>query len=164
MKKLKIWEIIDFIFISGIGTLLHYTYEWSGNNEIVGFFSAVNESTWEHLKLLFFPALLFAIVEYIYIGKVYTGFFTSKAFAIILGMLSIVTLVYTYQGVIGKDIMFLNILIFFIGALVTAFVSYKIMPKNRICDIIGIILLVSISGCFFIFTSNPPSIALFQNP
>ena len=52
-----------FLFISVLGVLLHFTYEWSGDNPIVALFSAVNESTWEHLKLLFFPMLLLTIIE-----------------------------------------------------------------------------------------------------
>lgn len=34
-----------FLFISVLGVLLHFTYEWSGDNPIVALFSAVNEST-----------------------------------------------------------------------------------------------------------------------
>lgn len=48
-------NLFRFIFISILGVLLHFTYEWSGDNPAVGLFSAVNESTWEHLKLIFFP-------------------------------------------------------------------------------------------------------------
>lgn len=46
-------NLFRFIFISVLGVLLHFTYEWAGDNAVVGLFSAVNESTWEHLKLLF---------------------------------------------------------------------------------------------------------------
>lgn len=56
-------NIYRFLFISILGTLLHFTYEWSQNNAIVGLFSAVNESTWEHLKLLFFPMLFLTLFE-----------------------------------------------------------------------------------------------------
>ena len=57
-------NLFRFIFISVLGVLLHFTYEWSGDNAVVGLFSAVNESTWEHLKLLFFPFLLRVIEAY----------------------------------------------------------------------------------------------------
>lgn len=56
-------NIYRFLFISILGTLLHFTYEWSQNNAIVGLFSAVNESTWEHLKLLFFPMFFLTLFE-----------------------------------------------------------------------------------------------------
>ena len=54
-KTLFIFQLITIIFAIILGTLLHFTYKWSNKNMLVGAFSAVNESTWEHLKLLFFP-------------------------------------------------------------------------------------------------------------
>ena len=63
MKKVRNWQITAVLFTLIFGTLLHFTYGLSGNNPIVGTFSAINESTWEHLKLLFFPMLIFAIFE-----------------------------------------------------------------------------------------------------
>ena len=62
-KKIKILEICGFIFTTSLGTLLHFMYEWSGKNSLVALFSNVNESTWEHLKLLFYPAFIFAIIQ-----------------------------------------------------------------------------------------------------
>ena len=54
-RHLKTYAILGFIFVAALGTLLHFTFEWSNQNRIVAFFSAVNESMWEHLKLLVFP-------------------------------------------------------------------------------------------------------------
>ena len=67
--KIKKTQIIVAILIIIIGTLLHFTYEWSGENNFVASFSAVNESTWEHLKLVFFPMLILGIIEYFFIKK-----------------------------------------------------------------------------------------------
>ena len=61
-KYVLIFEIVSTIFIMILGTLLHFTYKWSNNNVIVGTFSAINESTWEHLKLIFFPMLIILII------------------------------------------------------------------------------------------------------
>ena len=57
MNKIKIrnYKIFNTIFVFALGTLLHFVYDWSWQNQIIGAFSAVNESTWEHLKLIFFP-------------------------------------------------------------------------------------------------------------
>ena len=54
-------EGIGFIAVSIAGTLMHFIYEWSGNNKIVALFAPVNESPWEHLKLLFFPFVIYGI-------------------------------------------------------------------------------------------------------
>lgn len=59
-------NLFRFIFISILGVLLHFTYEWSGDNPAIGLFSAVNESTWEHLKLIFFPMLLLTMIEFLW--------------------------------------------------------------------------------------------------
>ena len=64
------FEIISAIFMLVVGTLLHFTFGWSNNNPLIGTFSAVNESTWEHLKLLFFPMLISTIIGYFYKWKV----------------------------------------------------------------------------------------------
>ena len=67
--QIKKWEIAEFIFIAIVGTLLHFVYDWSGQNPAVGIIAPVSESTWEHLKLLFMPALLFTLIQEAVIGK-----------------------------------------------------------------------------------------------
>lgn len=64
-RELRRWEIVGFIATGLFGTLLHFVYEWTGGNRVIAVFSAVNESTWEHMKLLFIPFLVFTVVEFI---------------------------------------------------------------------------------------------------
>lgn len=66
-KKLLKYQILSAIFAIILGTLLHFTYEWSGNNAFVGAFSSINESTWEHLKLAFYPMLITSIIRLFFI-------------------------------------------------------------------------------------------------
>ena len=63
----KLWGIIGFVFVGVLGVILHFLYEFSGNNLIVAPFSAVNESTWEHLKLAFFPMFTWAIIQFFFV-------------------------------------------------------------------------------------------------
>ena len=74
-KKLKIIQLIVVITAMILGTILHFSYEWSGNNKIIATFSATNESVWEHLKLVFFPMLILGIIEYFIVKKVWEYFF-----------------------------------------------------------------------------------------
>ena len=60
-RKLFFWELGGFLFTGALGTLLHFVYEWSGGSALAACVSAVNESTWEHMKLLFFPMLLYSL-------------------------------------------------------------------------------------------------------
>lgn len=58
-KRLFYWELAGALFTAALGTLLHFVYDWSGGWGAAAAFSAVNESTWEHMKLLFSPCSCF---------------------------------------------------------------------------------------------------------
>ena len=85
------FEIISTIFIMILGTILHFTYSWSNNNPIIGTFSAVNESTWEHLKLIFFPMLLSTIFGTFYYKNTYQNYLYIKTKSILIAMSFIVS-------------------------------------------------------------------------
>ena len=63
-RRLNIFLIIGAVFTIITGTLLHFVYEWSGESLFVGIFSPINESVWEHLKLLFFPMSVWILIGY----------------------------------------------------------------------------------------------------
>lgn len=68
-KNFKKYIISGIIFTIVFGSLLHFFYDWSGKNAIVGLFSPINESVFEHLKLLYFPMLLWIVPGYFIYGK-----------------------------------------------------------------------------------------------
>ena len=168
MKKIRNWQITAILFIMIVGTLLHFTYEWSGNNQIVGIFSAINESTWEHLKLIFFPMLIFAIFEGINIYKETNNYIEAKTIGIIFGMLFITVFFFTYTGIIGTNFAILDIGSFFVGVILSEIIAYKIMQMKSFSTNktkrISIILIIIITLCFIIFTFNPPNINYFRDP
>jgi hypothetical protein len=45
-RSVLIYEMVGTVFIVILGSILHFTFEWSGGNPVVGAFSAVNESVW----------------------------------------------------------------------------------------------------------------------
>ena len=57
-RRLWRWQLAGFIFTAVLGVLLHFLYDWTNESLVVALFSAVNESTFEHMKLLFFPGVL----------------------------------------------------------------------------------------------------------
>ena len=149
--------------------LLHFTYEWSGYNKIVGYFSAVNESTWEHLKLLFIPVSLFSLVQWIFERKEHPEFLLSRTVSLIVGMLWITSAFYTISGIIGKtDISAVNIAIFVIGVIITFLLTEIIMKfifnAPWYSDIIAIVLIIIFALLFAVWTYDPPTIGLFEVP
>lgn len=166
-KSLRRYGIIGFFFTGITGVLLHFLYELSGKFIIFAPFSAVNESTWEHMKLLFFPMLIFAFIEYRLIGKSFDNFWCVKLMGTVVGLFSIPLLFYTYKGALGVSADWFNIAIFFIAAAVTFVLERAMLKSNancRISPLAAISALILIAVLFVIFTFAPPEIPLFLDP
>lgn len=164
-KKLLRFQIISILFTILLGTLLHFTFEWSNKNLIIGAFSAVNESTWEHLKLLFFPMLIGTITGYFYIGKNFPNYLCGKVIGIICALLFTTIFFYTYTGILGTNIDILNIALFVFSAILGEYIAYKIILSKSFCNKkIAIIFLIILLFCFIIFTYFTPKIGIFKDP
>lgn len=98
------------------GTLLHFAYEWSGENAFVAIFSPISESVWEHLKLLFVPAFFFTIFMYYLLGDRYPEYLWYQTKSIFAGMLFILLIYYTYSGITQRENMWADIGIFYLAA------------------------------------------------
>lgn len=164
-NKIKNYQIFSVIFTFILGTLLHFTYELSGENNIVALFSAINESVWEHLKLLYFPMLLTLIIGYLYIRKNVPNFLCSKVIGIITAILFTVIFFYTYSGILGKNIAFLDISSFFVATILGEYVAYRLMTNAVKCNKkIAIFVLIVIGICFIAFTYCTPQLGIFKDP
>ncbi len=166
-SKISLWQFFGFGVTALGGTLLHYLYEWTGESRIAALFSGVNESTWEHMKLLYFPLLIFSIAEYFILGREYESYWCVKLKGTVLGLVSIPVIFYTLNGVFGKTPDWLNISIFFVAAaLVFGFENYlfkkniKCKAPSKLC--LGILL--AIGGLFMLFTFKTPEIGVFRDP
>lgn len=168
MSKIKKITLGGAVFTILLGTLLHFVFQWSGNNPIVGIIGAVNESTWEHLKLIFFPMLFYTIFEYFAYGKDTANFIPARAVSILAGMFIIVASFYTYTGILGKNFLPLDIGTFILGTVGAYFIGYKIMQSNKLSskkmNTAGIIILILLFLAFAVFTFSPPEIGLFADP
>ena len=164
--KIRNWQIIAVIICIILGTLLHFSYEWSGENKFVALFSAVNESTWEHLKLAYYPMLIMAIIGYFVIGQKSENYWLAQAIGIIVAMIFITVFFYTYTGAIGTNYDVLNIGSFIIAILLGEYVTYRILISSQKYDaeLISIVFLTLLLLMFLIYTFNPPQIALFKDP
>ncbi len=168
MTKLKRYHIIGIIFVIIIGTLLHFVYQWSGQNYFVGIFGAVNESVWEHLKLLFWPMLVLSIWEYFAYGRDLNNFIPVKILSIVIGLVTIPVLFYVYTGIVGKHYPIIDILIFVIAVVLAYIFSYRQLKSqekynSRLANNLAIIALLILIACFVIFTFVQPHISIFYD-
>lgn len=166
-KDIKKWRIWGIVFIIVFGVLLHFVYKWSGNHPIVGVFGGINESTWEHLKLLFWPSFFWGIVEFTFIGKYYENYITGKAISFYTGIFIIVTLFYTYIGIIGKNHVIVDIGIFLIAVVISQCIGYKIITASSkvqgITNVLSFLAIILLIVAFVFFTFNPPNLPFFKN-
>jgi hypothetical protein len=166
MKKLKSYIKFGIIFVLTAGTLSHFLYQWSGNSFLVGLFTPINESAWEHMKLLFFPMLLYSLYAVPRLREQYPCAVSSFPLGILLGTLLIPVLFYTYTGIIGKDFFIADILIFIIAVLLAFCIAYKLAVsyKAQKFTVLLCLLVCALTICFLFFTCYPPQIPLFENP
>ncbi len=167
--KRKAEKTLFFSFIISVilGTLLHFAFEYSGGNTVLGAFTPVNESIWEHLKLILIPSIIVGFIEYFVFGKEYPGYFGAKGFATLLGMLFVLTGYYTYVGIVGTNYFVADILLFIGGVALTSFLTYIFLTKFDLGEresIIGILIIAFLIIIFMYFTFNPPMLELFRDP
>ena len=164
-KDMGLWQFGGFVFATALGTILHFLFDWTGAY-FVAPISAVNESTWEHMKILFFPMLFFALIQSKYVSRDYAGFWWIKLIGILVGVGSVPILFYTYNGAFGSSSDWLNILFFFISAGLGYFVEWLLFRKEVALRLgfIAVILLCFIAIAFFVFTFTPPRLPIFQDP
>ena len=165
-RRILLWELAGIIFIVVLGSALHFAFEWSGHLTPVGAIAAVNESVWEHLKLGFWPALAYAILEYSRFGKLANNFFFAKTLGIYLIPITIVALYYSYTGILGHGLLVVDIVIFVEAVIVGQLVSYVLLvasPVGERLNRFAPIALVVLGILFVLFTFYPPQLPLFRD-
>lgn len=167
LKQISIYkyEFISTFFIIVLGVILHFTYDFFNNNFIIGIISPVNESVWEHLKLLYVPMILTTCIGYFGVTEKNDNYLCSKALGIICSMLFTIIIFYTYSGILGYNIGIINIIIFILAVIVGQYRVIKSLNSSKICyKNKAIIFLIILGILFILFTFNPPNIGLFKDP
>lgn len=165
-QKVALWELMGFAVTSLGGTILHFLYDWLGGASWIAPFSGVNESTWEHMKLLFWPMFVYAMIQSFFFRE-RKDFWCIKLRGILLGLVLIPIIFYTYNGIIGKSPDWINIAIFFIAAAVAyIYESVQFIDPQTSCKNprAAILSLCFIAALFLIFTFHTPKINLFKDP
>ena len=164
-QKIILSQLLGFAVTSLLGTVLHFLYEWLGAPVWIAPFSAINESTWEHMKLLFWPMLIFAAVQSSFFRE-RSDFACIKTRGIVLGLILIPVLFYTYNGVIGKSPDWINIAIFFITAAAVYIYEAILLSRGIECEYpkLAITVLFTLSVLFAVFTFFTPDLGIFRAP
>lgn len=165
-KKIFKLELIGAIIAVILGSMLHFVYQWSGYSKVIALIAAVNESTWEHLKLGFWPLLFWAGYEYFIFGKKNGNFIIAKAVALIVYCISIPLIFYSYTYALKDNYLPLDILTFIIAVFLGQFAGYKILTKKYDVSLktLGILIIILLLASFLTFSFFPPKNFLFKDP
>lgn len=159
-------ELLGTIFIIAFGSLGHFLFEWCGHRKAAGLFFAVNESTWEHIKLAIYPTFIWMIVE-IAVRGYSNSLIIAQAAALAAMVLLIPGLFYGYTAITRKNWLIPDIICFCIAVAVGMWI-FKLVadaaPLSNIWFIISIIWLVAVLGMYFRFSYHPPHNFIFRDP
>ena len=161
------WQTAGFLFASVFGTFLHFLFDITGGSILAALFSAVNESIWEHMKLLFYPMAVFALVEYFTWGKEVRSFWCIKLCGVLPGLMLIPVIYYTYTGILGVSADWFNIAIFFLAAGIAYYTETRLFGSDIPCSFPPtgcLAILLGIAVLFTVLTFFPPRIPFFRDP
>lgn len=161
---LKGYTIAGVFFVLVIGTLAHFLYDWTNDNAVIGLFVPVNESVWEHMKLLFFPMLLYS--AFMICRCRIPCIVSSLCLGITAGTLLIPVFFYSYTLILGRNYFLLDIGTFVLSTVIAFWLAYRLAISCRakpytllLCAMVCILFL-----CFLRFTYHPPDNRLFKAP
>lgn len=157
---------LGWILTSLLGTALHFLYEWSGEAVWAASLSGVNESVWEHMKLLAVPVLFWSAVQGR--GRVSSNFWAVRAASLLAGLLLIPVVYYTYTGALGFRVTAVDIALFYVAAALVFFLDHRLGKEGRLSasrqQTLGCLALVILGLLFVLFTFYPPRFPLWQDP
>lgn len=166
-KKNVTSYILLFVVTTLIGVFYHYLFAICNNNPFVGIFTPVNESIFEHLKLLFFPFILVSVLDIFINKKTFKNIMPYRIFNITLSIIILPMLYYFLQS-IGIKSAFINIFLYVILIAAVCFLSYEDEKKqlipNKNIIIISLLIFLLLFALFIIMTFNPPKVELFKDP
>jgi hypothetical protein len=165
-NQLLVWETLGVPFIILLGSFLHFAFELSNFWKPVAVIAAVNESTWEHLKMVFWPDLVFSLLEYNFLKGWVSNFWIAKLSSLLIMPLIIAFGWYGIVAIAEENIFIINIVLFIAAIVLGQWVSYQIMKTNSLTSIdqrVGIAGIMLLTLAFGLFTFFPPKIFLFEH-
>lgn len=164
LKKVK---IIATFGIFALMSLFHFAYELFPNTLFAILFP-VNESIFEHIKLIFTTFILYGVIDYLLIRKFklsQNNFFTNLLMSALTCIIVFLIIWLPIYYKIGEN-MFITFLILFITIIISQVISYYILKSknNQLLNYISIAFTIIIMITFAYLTYYPLYHEFFFDP
>ena len=167
-QRWRKWETVGLFAVLIAGNLLHFVYSWSGDSPAVAALAAVNESTWEHMKLLITPWIIWSLVSLLFQRGSDRPVAAARMLGLLAGMAAIPTLYYTCRGITGQNEALVNVLLFQAAVLLAFWVSCYVQKhrllQGRRWQGLGVAVLLGVWLVTVLWTYHPPALPLFMDP
>ncbi len=157
---------ISIIVIFGLGTLAHFLYDLLKGPKALGIFTAVNESTWEHVKIAITPTLLWSLVDGYFYG-IDANYFTAKLASLLILTFVIPFIFYSYTRLTKKPILPIDILTFAGAIILAQFTFYVIVNLPAIpywATYLSAVGTFIFFGAYMTLTLLPLKQTIFKDP
>lgn len=158
---MKLRYALAFILTAGLGAALHFGYSLCPA-PLVGLFCPVNESVWEHLKLLYWPYLLAAF--FLNRRAVHTQRVWAGALAGLLAMpAALLGVYYTLEGGFCFTSGILNIVLYLLSLTLGFFIFAKSARTGALSWLCGVLVILAglYGAALILFTMAPPALPIF---
>lgn len=163
LKKIKLIAVIGIFIISIIS---HFAYELFPNI-LFSFFFPINESIWEHMKILFTSTLFYGLIDYLLLKKKNIKYnnFSFQLYFTAFSSIPIYLVIYLpIYKLIGENL-FISITLMILVYILEQYISYHILKEKefKILNIISVPIIIIIYLGFIYLTYNPPHTYVFYD-
>lgn len=161
-QRLARWETLGAVWTIVAGVPLHFLYSATGWAALA-WLGPINESTWEHFKLAFWPTLAWAALEWRALSEHRDAFWTGKLAALVAMPLLIASIFYGYTAVVGKNLLEADIATFVIAVAVGQWIGFRVITQDVRWRLAPCVIAL-LAAMFVAFSFSPPGFFLFEDP
>jgi len=166
----RLLRVIVFgaVFMALLGSALHFFYGWFGQSTLMGLLAPVNESIWEHAKLVFLPPLLWYCFVALSVRRS-RSYELAGASAVALWFMPLfqIAFYYAYAAIAHGDLFVMDILDFMLAVVLGQILFYQLTTRlhcTRVGRVAALLSVIALGGIFVVFTLLPPHVPLFMDP
>ncbi len=144
----------------------HFGYDKTGFAPLM-LVCAINESIWEHMKILFFGGLLVNAILYFTLFRGNRTFLVGAAVGLSTIVVGVPLIVLGYSSVLGKELFLVDFVLSIVMELVCQTLIYRFLKSRRDftrfwkASVVVVALLVVV---FVLLGFFPPSFGIFVSP